>query len=135
MGDDHITPDRTPSPSTVYFDGSCPLCQAEIGYYRRLDQAGAICFVDVSATGAVTPDGVTQQGAMARFHVRAADGRILSGAAAFVEVWTRLPQWRWAARVAALPGVLPVLELAYRAFLPVRPYLSRLAGRVLPRKA
>lgn len=135
MGDDHSTPDRTPAPSTVYFDGSCRLCQAEIGYYRGLDQAGAICFVDVSEAGAATPEGVTQQGAMARFHVRAADGRILSGAAAFVEVWTRLPKWRWAARVASLPGVLQVLELGYRAFLPVRPYLSRLAGRVLPRKA
>ena len=38
------------SKSTVYFDGSCPLCQAEIGYYRRKDQAGALCFVDVSET-------------------------------------------------------------------------------------
>jgi len=120
-----------PAPqSTVYFDGSCPLCQAEIGYYRRSDEDRAICFVDVSEPGAVTPEGVTQQGAMARFHMRTADGRVLSGAAAFVEVWKRLPNWRWAARVAALPGVLPVLEVGYRAFLPVRPYLSRLAGRL-----
>jgi predicted DCC family thiol-disulfide oxidoreductase YuxK len=115
----------------VYFDGSCPLCQAEIGHYRRADRDGAICFVDVSQADADTPEGVTRQGAMKRFHVRSADGRVLSGAAAFVEVWTRLPNWRWAARVAALPGVLPVLELVYRGFLPVRPYLSRLAGRVL----
>jgi predicted DCC family thiol-disulfide oxidoreductase YuxK len=130
MGDDHSVPD-TMLPSTIYFDGSCPLCRAEIGYYRRSDQAGAICFVDVSKAGAITPHGITQQSAMARFHVRSADGRILSGAAAFVEVWTRLPRWRWAARAAALPGVLPLMELGYRAFLPVRPYLSRLAERVL----
>nr|WP_276556748.1 DUF393 domain-containing protein [Rhodoblastus acidophilus] len=117
--------------STVYFDGSCPLCQAEIGYYRREDRAGALCFVDVSQPGAATPDGMTCQRAMARFHVRACDGRVLSGAAAFVEIWRRLPNWRWAARAASLPGVLPVLELGYRAFLPVRPFLSRSIGRIL----
>jgi len=120
-----------PPKSTVYFDGSCPLCRAEIGYYRRKDQAGSLCFVDVSESAALTPGGVTQQRAMERFHVRASDGRVLSGAAAFVEVWTRLPKWRWAARAASLPGVLAVLELGYRMFLPVRPFLSRLFGRVL----
>lgn len=68
---------------------------------------------------------------MKRFHVRASDGRVLSGAAAFAEVWTRLPRWRWAARAASLPGALIVLELGYRTFLPVRPFVSRLFGRVL----
>jgi predicted DCC family thiol-disulfide oxidoreductase YuxK len=72
---------------------------------------------------------------MERFHVRASDGRVLSGAAAFVEVWSRLPKWRWAARVASLPGVLAVLELGYRMFLPVRPFISRLFGRVLNLRA
>ena len=28
------------SKSTVYFDGLCRRCQAEIGYYRRQDEAG-----------------------------------------------------------------------------------------------
>ena len=116
--------------STVYFDGSCPLCRAEIGYYRRQDQAGSLCFVDVSQSAAATPQGVTRQRAMERFHVRASDGRVVSGAAAFVEVWTLLPQWRWAARVASLPGALVVMEFGYRMFLPVRPFISRLFGRV-----
>lgn len=117
--------------STVFFDGSCPLCRAEIGYYRRKDQAGALCFVDVSETGAATPEGIIQQRAMERLHVRARDGRVLSGAAAFVEVWTRLPKWRWAARAASLPGALAALELGYRMFLPVRPFISRVFGQVL----
>lgn len=123
------------SPSTVYFDGSCPLCRAEIGYYRRTDQAGALCFVDVSEPGAPMPDGLTQQRAMDRFHVGAVDGRVLSGAAAFVEVWSRLPRWRWAARAASLPGALAVLEFGYRMFLPVRPRISRLFGRAMRLKS
>ena len=125
-----------PAPqSTVFFDGSCALCRAEIGYYRRTDAAGDLCFIDVSEACAVPPEGVTPQQAMARFHVRASDGRVLSGAAAFVEVWSRLPRWRWAARAAALPGVLMVLELGYRSFLPVRPFVSRLLGRILRLRA
>ncbi len=117
--------------STVYFDGSCSLCSAEIGYYRRKDQGRALRFVDISETGAVGPDGITKERAMRRFHVRASDGRLLSGAAAFVEVWTRLPRWRWAARAASLPGALIVLERSYRIFLPVRPVISRLFGQAL----
>ena len=123
------------SKSTVYFDGSCPLCRAEIGYYRGKDRAGALCFVDVSAPGAKVPEGMTQQRAMERFHVRAGNGRIMSGAAAFVEVWARLPAWRWAARAAALPGVLIVLEFGYRLFLPVRPFISRVFGAIQRRGA
>jgi predicted DCC family thiol-disulfide oxidoreductase YuxK len=123
------------SKSTVYFDGSCPLCRAEIGYYQRKDQDRALCFVDISETGTVLPDGITQERAMERFHVRASDGRVLSGAAAFVEVWTRLPRWRWAARAASLPGALIVLEWGYRIFLRVRPVISHFFGRALRLRA
>jgi predicted DCC family thiol-disulfide oxidoreductase YuxK len=120
-----------PPQSTLYFDGSCSLCRAEIGYYRRQDQDGALCFVDISESGAIPPEGVTQERAMRRFHVRASDGHVLSGAAAFAEVWTRLPRWRWAARASSLPGVLIALEWGYRLFLPIRPFISRLCGRAL----
>ncbi len=120
--------------STVYFDGSCPLCATEIKYYRRKDSAEALCFIDVSEGTAVTPEGITNRQAMERFHVRASDGQVLSGAAAFVEVWARLPGWRWAARAASLPGALTSLELGYRVFLRVRPLISHLFGRFLERR-
>jgi hypothetical protein len=48
----------------------------------------------------------------------------VSGAAAFVSIWRLLPRWRWAARIAAQPGAMAVLEGGYRLFLPVRPALS-----------
>jgi predicted DCC family thiol-disulfide oxidoreductase YuxK len=117
-----------PPKSTVYFDGSCPLCRAEIGYYRR--PSGFALFFDVAESAGLTPEGLAQQHTMERFLVRAGDDGVVSGAAAFVELWTRLPKWRWAARAASLPGVLAVLELGYRMFLPVRPFLSRLFGRI-----
>jgi predicted DCC family thiol-disulfide oxidoreductase YuxK len=66
---------------------------------------------------------------MARFHVRLQDGRVLSGAAAFVALWLTMPGWRWLGRFCQIPGVTPVLELAYRGFLHLRPALQSLARR------
>ena len=117
--------------SIVYFDGSCSLCRAEIGYYRREDEDRSLCFVDISEAGPGAPEGITKEHAMKRFHVRASDGRLLSGVAAFVDVWTRLPRWRWAARAASLPGALIALEWGCGIFLPVRPFISRLFRRAL----
>ena len=119
-----------PAPqSTVFFDGSCALCRAEIGYYRRTDAAGDLCFIDVSEAHAAPPEGVTPQQAMARFHVRLPDGSLQSGAAGFVALWLALPRWRWLGRLAGHRRVLPVLERLYVLFLPWRARIARLVFR------
>ena len=124
-------------PLTVYYDGACPLCRAELSHYTRRDTAGHLALVDVSQPGARLPDGLDPEAAKARFHVMTPGGDLASGAAAFAEVWSRVPGWRLAARVARLPGALPVLELVYKGFLRVRPQMvgifvraRRLRGKV-----
>lgn len=119
---------------TVYFDGACPLCRAEINHYRTQDGADQICFQDLTVVG-LEPDGaaplapgLTTEQALARLHVRLGSGQVVSGAAAFVTIWQQLPGWRWAARIASLPGVIALLELAYRLFLPIRPVVSKAFG-------
>lgn len=94
--------------------------------YSSGDAAEAFRLVDVSEPGVVLPPSLDSEQAMARFHVIAEDGRLVSGAAAFVEVWRHLPGWRWAARAASVPGATPVLEIAYRLFLHLRPTLVKL---------
>jgi len=125
--------DKTPPPAAlaalaVYYDGTCPLCQREIGHYRSLQPACAVQWVDVSASSTALPPGISRADALARFHVRRPDGTVLSGARAFIELWTHMPGWRWLAlplRVAPLPWLA---EHAYRAFLRVRPWLQRRAA-------
>ncbi len=114
---------------TIYYDGGCPLCSAEIGHYETREGADRLCFVNIAEAGAEAGPDLDRDAALKRFHVRRADGTLLSGAAAFTEVWATLPGWRWAARLARLPGMPWVLERGYRAFLPLRPALSHLATR------
>lgn len=119
----------TPPPAkvAVYFDGSCPMCTAEICVYRARDGADAIDWVDVSAVpdGAEVAPGLQKSAAMARFHVRKADGTLTSGAAAFASLWTVLPGFHWLGVIARQPGTVHALEVLYRAFLPIRPWLQR----------
>jgi predicted DCC family thiol-disulfide oxidoreductase YuxK len=113
----------------VYFDGSCPLCRAEIAHYRRQQGADRLCFLDVSqADGRIDSD-LARENLLARFHVRRSNGQLVSGAAAFVSIWRLLPRWRRAARIAALPGMMTLLESGYRLFLPARPALARVFGK------
>lgn len=109
---------------TVMFDGACPLCRREIGVYQSLEPLQPVQWLDVSEAH----DGLSadeQARLLARFHVRLPDGRILSGAAAFVALWLTMPGWRWLGRIGRLPGVTPALELGYRGFLHLRPYLQK----------
>lgn len=115
---------------TVYYDGSCPLCTAEINHYASRIGATKLQLVDVSAEGADLKPDLTAEDAMSRFHVRKPDGELVSGAKAFVEVWRVVPGWTWASRMANIPGALPVMEASYRGFLVVRPAVSWLARRL-----
>ena len=115
----------------VFFDGSCPLCTAEISTYRKCRGADEIDWVDVAVGGAGARDeniapGLMRTDAMRRFHMRRADGEIVSGGAAFAELWTALPAFSWAGRIGRQRPVSLLLEGAYRLFLPVRPLLRKL---------
>lgn len=115
--------------STVYFDGSCPLCSIEIAHYQASLGAQQIAFVDVSDSGVSMAADLDREQAMARFHVRLPDGSLQSGAAGFVALWSALPRWRWLGRVAGHRRVLPVLERLYVMFLPWRARIARLVFR------
>lgn len=134
-----VSATKSPDTLTVLFDGSCPLCRREIAHAKGLAEQcsdSALCFVDISAASeSGSAFAADRDQLLARFHVQRADGSRLDGAAAFVAMWGRLPGWRWLARLGRLPGVLVVLEWAYRGFLKVRPGLQALAWRLEPEQA
>jgi predicted DCC family thiol-disulfide oxidoreductase YuxK len=131
-----VAPDNLTCATQVMFDGACPLCRAEIGLYQQAALEATtpgsppLEWVDVSRASFALPGeqaGPSVEALRRRFHVRTAQGQWLSGAAAFVYLWAQLPRWRWLAALAKLPGLLWLMEMAYRGFLPVRPHLQRVA--------
>lgn len=120
---------------TVFYDGACPLCEREIGFYRRRKGAGDVHWVDVSAAGGdeVAP-GLSRSQAMARFHVRDESGRLVDGGAAFAMLWRALPGFHLFGRICQVPPLPWILNWSYDRFLKVRPRLqawtrARLSGR------
>jgi demethoxyubiquinone hydroxylase (CLK1/Coq7/Cat5 family) len=118
-----MPPDSPPAAPvlTVYFDGACPVCSREIAMYRRQPGAEACEWIDASACpeAALGPD-LTRDAALARFHVRAADGRLVDGMGGFAALWRALPRTAWLGRIASTWPMPPLLDAAYRAFLAVR---------------
>lgn len=122
-----------PETLTVLYDGSCPLCRREIAHVKGLAQTrsdSSLCFIDISSN-ADSENNFAKDRAklLARFHVQCADGSRLDGAQAFVAMWSRLPGWRYLALLARIPGMLVLMELAYRVFLKLRPALQAIVRR------
>ncbi len=115
----NVSPNQ--SSCTVYFDGMCPVCIREISTYRRLRGADAIHWVDASRCDATQLSaGLDRAHALQRLHVQGANGALLSGAAAFVEIWRHLPTFAWMARWYSNRYALAALDFAYDHFLLVR---------------
>lgn len=114
---------------TVYFDGSCVLCRSEISFYKTCAGASHVEWVDVSrATQQELGPDLTQADAMARFHVRDENLQLVSGGAAFTELWSALVMFRPLAFVFRMSGLRTLLEWCYSGFLRVRPGLQRVVA-------
>ena len=144
MTEKPVTPRPTPETLTVLYDGACPLCRREIAHVKGLAERTAnsgLQFVDISddpnkpptpcsptrsthpldaACNATTANAIAvystaeREMLLARFHVQKADGSRISGAAAFVSMWERLPGWRWLARFARRRCLRPGWGFALR---------------------
>ena len=111
----------TPQFSTkvrCFHDGDCPLCKAEVKAMKRLDRDGAIEWVDiVRDQAALDSAGISYKQAMDRIHVIDENRQLQTGARAFLVLWKRLPYYRrLAVLVETLPGLVPLMECAYRLF-------------------
>ena len=111
----------------VFYDGACPVCSREIDTYRKVISEDRVTWSDVSAAGDMVTDHLSRQDALARFHVRRANGQIVSGAGAFLAIWRNVGKLRWLAIALDRQPFLWIGDLLYGVFLRFRP-LWRRAG-------
>jgi predicted DCC family thiol-disulfide oxidoreductase YuxK len=115
---------------TVFYDGACPLCATEIGFYQRRRGAERVAWVDASAgSDSILVPGLTRTEALRRFHVRDASGQWMSGGRAFAALWSALPTFSWLGRLFQIRGLAWLLDRFYNLFLRWRPHLQALARR------
>lgn len=109
---------KTQSPLTVYYDGACPVCRREIGFYQKRT-GGGVSYCDVATEACPAPD-LDRDQALQRFHVRLPDGSLVSGASAFLALWRATPGFRLPARLLSAKPVVAMLDVAYLGFLRLR---------------
>jgi predicted DCC family thiol-disulfide oxidoreductase YuxK len=111
---------NTPRQMQVFYDGGCPVCSAEIAFYRKRPGADGFEWVDVHRAEAPLGADLSREAALARMHVRLPNGALLSGAAAFAAMWRNMPGMQWLGRLLQVPPFGVLAEMGYQIFLRFR---------------
>ena len=101
---------------TIFYDGYCPLCVAEMQQLEGLDTKGRLRFEDIQAEDfcACFPD-IDPQAADRILHARYSDGRLIYGLDVTYQAWSLVEQKRWLA-VLRWPIVRWFADIGYRLF-------------------
>jgi predicted DCC family thiol-disulfide oxidoreductase YuxK len=113
---------------TLFYDGACPLCQAEILFLSRRNQAGLLDFVDInSELFDAAKIGISCDQALAAMYGQYDNGVLIQGVAVFSEAYRRadLPFLAW---IFSRKSLQAILQVAYRFFAKNRHAISRLLG-------
>jgi predicted DCC family thiol-disulfide oxidoreductase YuxK len=113
---------------TLFYDGACPLCQAEILFLSGRNQANLLDFIDInSAQFDPQKVGVSCEVALAAMYGQFASGELIQGVSVFPEAYRRanLPRMAW---LFSRKPLQPFLKLAYLFFAKHRHAISSFLG-------
>jgi predicted DCC family thiol-disulfide oxidoreductase YuxK len=115
---------------TLFYDGACPLCRAEIQFLSRRNQQGLLAFVDINSEH-YRPEllGVSCEQALAAMYAQYEDGKLISGVEVFSAAYTRanLKVLAW---IFSRKSLRPVLNASYRFFAKNRHAISKICGPI-----
>lgn len=113
---------------TLFYDGACPLCQAEILFLSGRNHAHLLDFVDINSEQ-FDPQkvGVSCETALAAMYGQFESGKLIQGAAVFPEAYRRADLPRLAS-FFSIKFLQPFFKLAYLFFAKNRHAISGLLG-------
>jgi predicted DCC family thiol-disulfide oxidoreductase YuxK len=121
---------NTPTfPITVFYDGTCTVCAAEIEHYRRKDHEGRLVLINISSPD-FKPElySISLQAFMYELHVIDRKGKVYKGIEAFWAIWQAFPAatlYGTMGTLISLPGINPLARLCYKGFARIRKYLPK----------
>lgn len=116
---------------TIYYDGHCPLCQAEVRFLRSRNRAGLLRFVDLQDPHfSEAAERFSCAQALATIHGRLGDEELLTGVRVFAEAYRRVGL-NALARLLSVEWLQPAFDAVYRKFARHRHALSRWIGPLL----
>jgi len=113
---------------TLFYDGACPLCQAEILFLSGRNKANLLDFVDINSERFDSQRlGISCEAALAAMYGQFASGKLIQGVTVFPEAYRRanLPRLAW---FFSRKPLQPILRLAYLFFAKNRHAISSLLG-------
>jgi len=113
---------------SLFYDGACPLCQAEILFLSGRNQAGLLEFIDINS-GEFRTDllGISCDEALASMYGQYSDGKLIHGVPVFSAAYSRanLPFLAW---FFSRKMLRPLLNVGYQFFAKNRHAISRVLG-------
>ena len=104
--------------AVVLYDGACPVCRREIAHYRQRKGSESINWVDIrSDTRSLEYLQISQQDALAIFHVRDQEGNWHTGTRAFIYLWSQIRPYQILAAIVVKLRLTPLLDWGYDKFL------------------
>tara|TARA_B100000965_G_scaffold153391_1_gene127537 strand:- start:3013 stop:3348 length:336 start_codon:yes stop_codon:yes gene_type:complete len=94
----------------VYYNGSCNICNTEIGYYKKKNKH--INFIDISRNKDQNILHISKKQLFRRMHVLH-EGKIISGAESFIVLWSKMDKWRYLSILLSLPIFKQLWKLIY----------------------
>ena len=113
---------------TLFYDGACPLCQAEIIFLSGRNKANLLNFIDINSDRFDSDKvGISCDAALAAMYGQYANGTLIQGVAVFPEAYRRadLPVLAW---IFSRKPLQPILRIGYQFFAKNRHVISRLLG-------